>query len=144
MSFELHRYQHQQGLKAASAIPPKTVVKLGSAQDTVLPVASNNDRPFGVTGASGAVGVAVAVYENENIVKAIAAASLGYGAEVGLASIGVASAVQGSALATTTLLGPIAGASGAAVWSVGVAEEPAAAGEVFAVLIKPRQLSGEA
>jgi hypothetical protein len=78
------------------------------------------------------------VYLDDNIVKAVAAASLGAGAEVCVASIGVASGAQRNAIATITLLGPLTIASGTAKWAVGIAMDPAAAGEVFSVYLKPR------
>lgn len=146
MAFELHRYQQQQALKAASNLPAHAVVALDSVQNQVIQSASTNSAlPIGITGGSAGVGEAAVVYERTNIVRAIAGASLGYGAEVGLATVGVASSAQGgTTLATVTQLGPVAGASGSVVNSVGLAMEPAAAGEIFSVLINPRQLSGEA
>lgn len=144
MAFELHRYQFQQGLKAASQMPPKTPVSLSASQaDYVVALSAANVEPFGIIGASAGQAGAVAVYEAGNIVKAIAAASLGYGADVGFASIGVSSQVQGgTTLATTVLLAPVSGASGTVSYRVGKAESPAGAGEVFSVLIAPRQLAG--
>ncbi len=145
MAFELHRYQQQQAFKAASTIAPHTVVGFDTVQNQVKTVASSNVQPFGIVGASAGPGGAVTVYEETNVVRAIAAASIGYGAEVTVASVGVSSQAQGgSTLATTTLLGVATGASGAANWAVGTAEEPAAAGEVFAVKLKFRQLGGAA
>jgi len=130
--------------KAASVTPPRTVVALDTVANQVVPVTNASQRPYGITRASGATpGLSVAVYESPGVAKAIAAASLGFGAEVSLASVGVASAAQENSLATTTLLGPKSvAASGTTQWSVGVALTPALAGEVFSVKLEPRQVSG--
>jgi hypothetical protein len=132
MAFELHRHGHQQGLKAASAINPRTPVKLaGSNALFVLPAASGNDRPFGVTGnaTAGASGLnsndAAVVYERGNVVKAVAAASVGVGAAVFVAS-------------TNGALGPNP-ITASAHWEVGISETPAAAGEIFSVYVDPRK-----
>lgn len=130
--------------KCASAIPPRTVVALDTVNNQVIQVTNASQRPYGITQATGAtVGVGLAVHEAPGVAKAIAAASLGFGAEVSVASVGVASAAQSNSLATTTLLGPASvGASGKAEWAVGVALSPALAGEVFSVKLEPRQVSG--
>jgi hypothetical protein len=125
-------------------MPPRTVVALDTVNGQVIPLTNASQRPYGITQASGASpGLSVAVFEAPGVAKAIAAASLGHGAEVSLASIGVASAAQSNSLATTTLLGPkSAAASGTTQWSVGVALTPALAGEIFSVKLEPRQVSG--
>lgn len=130
--------------KAASTMPPKTVVTLDTTAYQVVPVTNASQRPYGITAATGATpGVTVAVFEAPGVAKAIAAASLGFGAEVAVASVGVASAAQSNSLATTTLLGPkSAAASGTVQWAVGVAQSPALAGEIFSVKLEPRQVSG--
>jgi hypothetical protein len=146
MAFELHRYQFQQEFAAASTYAPFTVVSLDTTTEKqVVSAANASQRPFGVIGASAGQGRAVTVYEEGNIVKCIAAASIGANAEVAVASLGVSSQVQGgTTLATTTLLGLASGAaaSGKVQWAVGLSETAALAGEIFSVLIKPRQLSG--
>lgn len=140
MAFFLTNPDEQLPIPAASTIPPRTFVKLaGSSALAVLPVGSVNDRPFGNTQeATAARGEAAAIFLESNIVKCIAAASVGAGAEVMVASIGVASGAQRNAIATTTLLGPLVIASGTLKWAVGISMTPAAAGEVFSVYIKPR------
>jgi hypothetical protein len=144
MAFVLHRYQQQLPIKAASSIPPRTAVRLSASSPLqVLAIASNNDALFGMIGdATAAQGEVAAIYDAGNIVKAIAAASLGAGAEVAVASIGVASSAQRNAIATTTLFGPITVASGAARWAAGVAMDAVAAGEVFSLYIRPRLTGG--
>jgi hypothetical protein len=143
MAFSQDRFS--QGFKAASPINPKTIVTLVAGKDSqVAPLTNASQRPYGSVQATGATpGAGVAVYEAPSIVKAIAAASLGAGAEVSLASIGVASGAQFNQIATTTLLGPASvGASGAAEWAVGIAVSSAQAGEIFSVKLEPRQVSG--
>ncbi|MCL4836422.1 MAG: hypothetical protein KJ058_00465 [Thermoanaerobaculia bacterium] len=111
---------------------------IASSRDRVaVPVASGNEDVIGLTIATGAsvgntVGVAVAGYA-----KAVAAASLGAGCRVGVAS-------------TNGALGPV-GASGLAAhvasagavepkFQVGRALEAAAAGAIFTVLVDPQQI----
>lgn len=143
MAYELHRYQFQQAFRAASTINPYSVVAYSaSAEKEVLPAGNASQRIVGVVGASAGQGAAVTVYEEGNVVKCIAAASIGPNVEVAIASVGVSSQVQGgTTLATTTLLGVAAGASGKTGWSVGVSQTSALAGEIFSVLVKPRQLA---
>lgn len=140
MAYILSRDDAQLPVIGASSIPPRSFVKaVGSTTLAVLPIASVNDRPFGSTGeATIAVGEAGAVYLENNIVKAVAAASLGAGAEVAMASTGVASSAQRNAIATIPLFGPLVIASGSLKWALGIAMTPAGGGEVFSVLIKPR------
>jgi len=132
--------------RAASAIVPQSIVTIdpGVANGQVKLLTNASQRPLGSVQATGATpGVSVAVYEAPSVVKAIAAASLGVGAEVSLASLGVASAAQANSLATTTLLGPASvGASGSVEWAVGIALTNALAGEIFSVKLEPRQVSG--
>lgn len=115
-------------LKAASAVQARKVVSLDTVDNQVVPVATNNVRPFGQVDASAAQGEQVTVYGENNVVKLVAAASVGHGAEVGVAS-------------TNGDIGPIAGASGITRFAVGQTRSAAAAGEVVSVYVKPRQLS---
>jgi hypothetical protein len=145
MAFFLTRDDQQIPLPAASNIAPRSFVKLvGSNAAQVLQVAAVTDEPYGYTAEATAVqGEANAIFLENNVVKAIAAASIGVGALVGLASIGVASAAQRNAIATVTLLGPVTVASGTKVWTYGRSLTPAAAGEVFSVHVKFR-ITGQA
>lgn len=129
MAFELHRTAFP-GI-AASNLVPRTVVKLadGSQDRAVCGATNNTEMPLGISLASGLRGEAVTVHDRGNVVKVVAAASLGVGADVNLAAAG------------THSLAPVAGASGAARWSVGQAVSSAAAGEVFSLYVNPRQLS---
>lgn len=154
MAYEIIRPNFQLPVSPASTIVPRSVVKLvGSNVLQILPVASNNDRPFGVIGeATAPVGVGdgrsafssfpAAVLEEGNVVKAIAMASLGVGVEVAVATIGVCTGVQGaSGLATVTQLAPLAVASGAGAWAVGISLDAAPGGSLFTLYVKPRKTS---
>ncbi len=132
MAFELHR---DPGLSciAASAMAAQTVVTwdVADVQAQVLAVATVNVEPIGLTrSVASSAGDAVTVYDDDHIVKAVAAASLGAGADIGVAS-------------TNGALGAVtAGASGVVKWRLGKSVTAAAAGETFSLSIKPRQLSG--
>lgn len=133
MAFELHRPGLQRAIKAASAILPRQAVCLGGSSALhALPCATNSQRPFGLNGnaTGGASGLnaeqAIVVYERQNYVKAIAAASVGVGAEVEVAS-------------SNGALGPAQMITASGHWAVGISQTPAAAGEVFTVLIEPRK-----
>lgn len=154
MAYEIIRPNFQLPVRPASTIIPRTLVKLvGTSGLLVLPVASSNDRPFGITGeATSPLGVGdgrsalnlvpAEIREEGNIVKAIAGASLGAGAEVTVATIGVCTAVQGaSAVATVPQLGPLSAASGTFQWAAGISLDAAPAGSLFTLYLKPR-LSG--
>lgn len=109
-----------------------------TAAETVFPAASAGQDHIGMsiaTVASPGDPAAVAIH---GVVKAIAAASVGAMTRVAAASInGALGPVQSSGLSTA--LGSALGAGGAK-YSVGLALTPAAAGEVFAVLLDQRQL----
>lgn len=154
MAYEIIRPNFQLPVKPASTLVPRTVVKLvGTSGLLAAAVASSNDRPFGVIGeATAPLGVGdgqsalntfpAEVREEGNIVKAIAGASLGAGAEVVVATIGVCTKVQGgSFVATVPQLGPITVASGTIQWAVGISLDAAPAGSLFTLYVKPR-LSG--
>lgn len=132
MAFELHRGE---GLPvfAASAINPGKIPVMWSPTlaRNVVPVASPTSEPLGFADitASVAAGAAINVYEAKHIVKAVAVASLGANANVGIGS-------------TNGALGPVAKATGTATWRVGVALEAAAAAETFSVYVSPQQLAG--
>lgn len=135
MAFILTRDGFQQALIAASQVNPYTPVKLaGTSALCVVPLATASERPFGfVTATAGASGLlqgeTVTVYEESNIVKGIAAASLGVGQEV---MVGSSNGVLVPAVAASLFA-----ASGH--WVVGFSESPAAAGDVFSVYVKPRK-----
>lgn len=137
MSFQLHRPGHQQAFIAASAINPKTPVRFaGTSVLFLLPCGTNADRPFGVTGAAtaGASGLnqgeTVTVFEELNIVRAVAGASMGVGQEVFLGS--------SNGILMPALAASLFSASGH--WVVGITESaPQAAGEIFSLYVKPRK-----
>jgi len=132
MAFELHR-NHFPGI-AASVINAGQVVALapGDTQRTVVPVATQlpisaaSSVPLGIALATSASpGNAVSILDALNVVKVSAAASIGAGAPVGLAS-------------SNGGFGPIT-ASGS--WVVGQSVTAAAAGEVFSVYVNPRPIT---
>lgn len=134
MAFDEHKPGFSIALKAASVINPIASgailglrpVTLAAAEESVVPVTANSQEPFGFAKlASYAIGDRVTTYEEGNYVKAVAAASLGGGADVGCATSG-------------GQLSPVTLASG--TWRVGKSLGPAGAGEVFTVLIKPIRL----
>ena len=131
MAFELHRDPGLPGI-AASAMAANTVVTedVGDVQRQFLAVATVNVEPIGVTrSVASFAGDAVTVYDQPHIVRAVAAASLGHGADVGV-------------VGATTSLGLVAAASGVVKWRVGRSLTAAAAGETFSLSIRPRQVGG--
>lgn len=142
MAYTLDRFSVP--LKAASHLPPKAVVRLDTVANQVLHTSANSQRPFGAVQATILQGYAGAIYEDPSYQKLVACASIGFGAEVWVASFGVASGYQGTGLATIAQMGVATGASGVVAWSVGLAMEPASAGDVFTVKLAPRQLGGAA
>jgi hypothetical protein len=129
MAFELHRSGYP--AIAASAINDRAAVALdsGDTQRQVVPIATNNVEPFGVTIATAVnPGDGITVLDPLNTVKVTACASLGAAAAVGVAS-------------TNGQFGPVSGASGVTRWQVGKSVTAAAAGETFSLYVKPQQLS---
>jgi hypothetical protein len=125
------QHKHTLPKQAASAIRDYVPVKETAVAEKVVLAASNIDQVIGFTIASAASpGDSLAVVHG-GVVKAVAGASLGYGAEVSVAS-------------TNGALGPApAGASGFDRQAVGVSQGAAAAGEIFSVLIRPRGIGGQ-
>lgn len=128
MSHERILHAHQRNVKAATLLIPNIPLYLGGS--TVLlaiPAASVNHDVFGFNGAATvAAGDFVALREDQNVVKAVACASLGAGCIVDVGT-------------TTGRLRVATGASGAARYEVGISEGPADDGETFAVRIRPRR-----
>jgi hypothetical protein len=124
---------HRNGFpgKAASAILPGQAVSLntGDTEREVLPVATSNVEAFGIALASAGPQDAVTIFEEHSVVKVTALASLGAGANIGVASANGA-------------LGIVSAASGSVVHAIGKSVSAAAAGESFGLYIRPRQLSG--
>ncbi len=116
---------------AASAIGDRQVVSLTTSERGVIPMSGGTSAVFGIEarGASAAQGESVTIALRGEFAKAIAAASIGAGADI---------AVVGA----TRSLGLAAAASGLAKWTVGQSVTAAAAGEVFTLYVNPRQLSG--
>lgn len=128
MAFEINRTGFP-GI-AASAIQDRQVVTLTTSERGVIPC-SGSAMPHGIEqrGASALQGEGVTIGDRGNYCKAIAAASLGAGADVGV-------------VGATRSLGLAAGASGVAKFAVGQSVTPAGAGEAFTFYVNPRQLSG--
>lgn len=131
MAFELYRWTFP-GI-AASAINAGAALRLSASavERQFIPIATSNVEPFGIALASAggtSLTQAVPVVDVGNTIKVTAIASLGCGADIGVAS-------------TNGGLAPVAGASGVLVWAVGKAMQPAAAGEVFGLYVKPVRLS---
>lgn len=126
---ELHRFGYP--AVAASDMNAGRVVNLttGDVDRQVSPIATSNIEPFGIALATALQGKAVTIMEDGDTIKVTAAASLGAGADVGIAS-------------TNGALGPVSGASGSTIWRVGRSVSAAAAGETFSLYIRPRTLSG--
>lgn len=135
MAFELHAGIVIPGV-AASNITSGVPVAFASsaAQDrAVVPVGSLNALPVGVAlataGPTSSLPNAVTVHGIGNIVKALAAASIGVGADVAVGS-------------TNGVLVGAAGASGVVKYALGQSVTPANPGEYFSVYVNPRILSG--
>jgi hypothetical protein len=131
MAFELYRWTFP-GI-AASAINSGAALQLSASavERQFIPIATLNVEPFGIALASAggtALQAAVPVVDAGNVIKVTAVASLGCGADVGVAS-------------TNGGLGPVAAASGVLTWAVGKAMQNAAAGEAFGLYVKPVRLS---
>lgn len=128
MAFEILR--NAIAFTAASNVVPQSPVKIDTAANRqVVLAASVNDSLQGfVGGATAKTGEAVTVYGENAVVSAVAAASLGAGAVVGVAS-------------TNGAIGPVSGASGVTKFQAGISLESAAAGEQFSLYVKPRQIS---
>lgn len=110
---------------------------VGSSRDDIVVLAASENLPvLGLMTATGAsVGNAYAV-ALAGEAKAIAAASLGAGAQVGVAS-------TNGALGPLAYAGPTHVASGGSIqprFIVGKAKRAAAAGDIFTVLLDPRQI----
>lgn len=127
------QHVNPQNFKVASVVLPYQPVRLSaSVAGAVIPCGTWNLEAQGLTGnATGAVGDAITVYGRESIVEAVAGASVGPGADVGVGS-------------TNGVLAPVAAASGVVRYRVGKSLEGAAAGEKFSVLVNLERLSGQA
>jgi hypothetical protein len=131
MAFELHRTPGLSGI-AASAMAANTVVgyDTGDTQAQFVAIATVNVEPAGITrNVASNAGDPITVYDHSHVCRVTAIASLGAGADIGVAS-------------TNGALGAITGASGSVKWALGKSLTAAAAGEVFSLSIRPRQLGG--
>lgn len=132
----LDRYHGYPAIAASAINPaaggafPLVAPAAGAVERGVVPVASNNVLALGAAEpASKAIADPVTVHEQGAVVEAVAAASLGAGAEVGFAT-------------SNGALAPVAAAaSGVLRTSAGVAQSPAAPGEYFSLYVRPRVVS---
>lgn len=124
------KHRNSDSFNVASDIIPRRPVQIDTAADgQVVLAASNNVEIAGFIGEATALrGEAIAVYGENSIVEAVAAASLGAGGVVGVAS-------------TNGAIGPVSAASGVSRQRAGIALESAAPGEIFVLSVKPRQIS---
>lgn len=121
---------HTNSYPVASTVDARRPVRIvGTSGPLVVPVGSNNLEPMAFSGDGAATqGENHTFYERGNIIKAVAAASLG----VGRVLVG----------STNGALIPVVAASvfsASGHWEVGRAESPAAAGEVFSLYFDPRK-----
>lgn len=124
------QHKHTLPKQAASAIRDYVPVKQVTAEKVAL-AATNVDQIIGFTIASAASPGDPLAVVHEGVVKALCVASVGAGVEVSVAS------VNGG-------LGPVAaGASGFDKQAVGISQDAAAAGEIFSVLLRPRNIGGQ-
>lgn len=131
MTFELYRWTFP--AIAASAVNSGAALSLcaSALERQVVPIATLNVEPFAIALASAggtSLTQACPAVDQGNTIKVTAIASLGAGADIGVAS-------------TNGGLGPVAAASGVTTWAVGKSVSAAGAGEVFALYVKPRLLS---
>lgn len=129
MAFEKHKNDHNLPVIAATDISPRQFLTPGGTSVLLaIPAGSNNVRPHWFAGqGTTASGAAIPCQEPGQIVKVLAAASLGAGAEVSIGS-------------TNGGLTPGALIAASGHWAVGISLSPAAAGELFAVDIRPRKV----
>lgn len=125
-------YRHENvlpKLAASNAMAAHRPVQDTAVKDRVGPVATNNVQVLGVSIATAASAGDPHAVVDRGVVKLLAVASIGAGAEVMVAS------ANGG-------VGVAAAASGFTRWSVGISQTPAAVGDTFSVLLRQRQLPG--
>lgn len=136
MAFELYRWTFP-GIAASAINAGDAVLQTASAAERqFVSAATVNQEPFGIAlataaqaGATPPFSAAVPVVDLGNTIKVTAIASLGVGADIGVAS-------------TNGGLAAVAAASGVDVWRVGKSVSAASnPGEVFGLYVSPRKLS---
>lgn len=130
---------------AASDIWEGTIVRVASSGDwAVQMVATTTEQPLGIARDFAAAGDAVTVYDVGNVTRLVAGAS--FPRQSQLHVTGTSSGVHPISGVTVTY--PVIGqvtpgaSSGVEQWSVGQAFESAAVGDIVAVYVSPRTLSG--
>lgn len=119
MTWERPLWDHSIPQLAASSIVPNVPVKPAATTGMVTLAATSTDKAVGVTHASAGRGEPVTV-RRAGVVSLISTASIGAGAEVGVAS-------------TNGAIGLVTAASGMDKQALGITQHPSAAGEVVAV-----------
>lgn len=117
---------------------PVAITASGSWQ--VITAADNTTEIIGIARASAQANQGVDIRDIGDIVRAVAAATINSGEHVGIASLSTTEGASG--LVQVAQLAPVAKASAANRWSVGIAVESAQPKQEFAYYIKPTQLSG--
>lgn len=128
MAFEKKKNEHNLPVTAATGILPRQFLTFGGTSGLLaIPAGSLNIRPYWYGGiGTTPSGAQVPCDEAGQIVKALAAASVGAGAEVGIGS-------------TNGGLAPLALVAASGHWAVGISMSPADAGEIFSVDFRPRK-----
>lgn len=137
MAHELHIDKHTLPALVATDMAPRMPVKLaGTSVLLVLPVASANDVPFGVTNNATYIASTLAlpapgqekaaVYFTQNSVKVRSNGSVGVGADVFVSS-------------TNGGVGPSGIIVASAHWILGQTLEVAGAGEIVTIFVNPRK-----
>lgn len=139
MAYELHNGRALPKIAASNIARPTAAngakgampvtFAAGSAERAAHAVGSTGQEiaGFAICNASRAQGLTVLA--EGNVVKCVSVASIGVGANVGIAS-------------TNGAMGLVSAASGVVVHAAGKSETAAGAGEIFSVYVRPRQLSG--
>lgn len=129
MAFEKHKNDHNLPVIAAADTPPRRFLTPGGSSSLLaVLVATNSVRPHWFSGqGTTASGVAIPAQEQQQVVKCVAVASVGCGAEVAIGS-------------SNGALSPAALVAASGHWAVGISLSSAGAGELFSVDICPRKV----
>ena len=124
--------------------PLKFVEPVSASTSTgrfVQMVGSSNDKPIGVAYESVAAGEPVAVLDRGEWPQGYAGGSIQPGQYTGVVNASEAKHPVSEVTVKYPVLGKVAGASGTATWSIGVALDAANPNERFAYYLDPIQLS---
>lgn len=135
---------------AASDIIAGTIVRVASSGDlAVQMVLSSAEQPLGIARDNAKAGEAVSVFDDGNVKRILAGASFTRQAQIGYVGTSQTTHPESGVTVTYPYAGQVTGtpsvavgASTTAVWSLGQAVESAAIGDMAAVRVSPRLLSG--